>query len=162
MLRKLFALLAASATATAGLVAVHAAAPPSQLPDAAAADAADFTPGNLISDENFYDGLAMSAQEVQAFLEEQNSSGSPTALRNYRQHTPSLEADAYCAAYQGAEDESAASIIARVGEACNLSPKAMLVLLEKEQSLVSAAEPGEGRRVGFSPPCNLPSILMVG
>lgn len=164
MFRKLFALLAVSATASAGLVAAQAAATSGAAPSASAADAAAFNPGNLISDENFYDGLAMTAEEVQAFLESRNSSGDPTALRNYVQRTPSLPADEHCAAYEGAESESAASIIARVGEACNLSPKAMLVLLEKEQSLVSMTSPTEGRlaaATGFGCPDTAPCDASV-
>lgn len=39
---------------------------------AAAADAALFDPGYLVSDEQFYDGDAMSAAQVQAFIDAQH------------------------------------------------------------------------------------------
>lgn len=148
MIRRFLALLAASATAAAGLVALQVTAPAPELAglDAAnaAASAGDWDPGNIISDENFYNGDAMDGGAVQSFLVSRNSSSSPTALRNYAQVTPSIPADQYCAAYSGGY-QSAADIIAGVGKACNFSQKAMLVLLEKEQSLLSLSAPTMGR-----------------
>lgn len=109
---------------------------------AAAADAAAFDPGHIVSDDNFYDGSAMDAAQVQAFLASQNRCGSaPNCLAVYRQDTPTMGATRYCAALPGIRGESAASIIARVGKACNLSQKTILVMLQKEQSLVTATSP---------------------
>jgi hypothetical protein len=121
-----------------------------------------FRAGNIISDENFFDTDAMSVSEVQAFLESRVpnctiNNGQPsraagasfgstviadTCLKDYSQATPNMaEQPGICSAYQGSSSESAASIIAKVGEACNISQKVLLVLLEKEQSLVTDTWP---------------------
>jgi hypothetical protein len=59
-----------------------------------AADLGQFNPGNIVSDSVFFDGYAMGAGEIQAFLNVKGSSctvgsdGSP-CLKNYRQDTVS-------------------------------------------------------------------------
>ena len=55
--------------------------------------------------------------------------------------TQSKASNAQCAAYAGLASESAASIITKVGQACGISQKALLVMLEKEQSLVTDTWP---------------------
>jgi uncharacterized protein with LGFP repeats len=106
------------------------------------ADTSQFRAGNIISDDMFFNGNAMSAGEVQAFLAAKGSKctdGAYPCLKNYRQTTWTRPADAYCGAYTGAPDETAAWIITRVGQACGISQRVLLVLLEKEQSLVTSA-----------------------
>ena len=131
--------------------------------EASAADAADFNAGLLISDGQFYDGDAMTAGEVQAFIERMNAGCDAgfTCLDAYRQSTSAIAADAYCDALPATTNESAASIIARVGVACDISQKFLLVLLQKEQSLVTLTNPYPiryERATGFacpdSSPCN--------
>jgi hypothetical protein len=98
---------------------------------------ANFQPGNIISDANFFNGNAMSAAEIQAFLKSQVSScrSGYVCLKDYRETTPNREAaPGRCEAYVGRANETGAEIIARVGQACGISQKAMLVLLQKEQS----------------------------
>ena len=124
-----------------------------------AASASDFNAGYLISDEKFYDGTAMNADQIQAFLNQHFSRctigdpgklpGAPwngtniasTCLKDYRMATASRPANARCAAYTGSTGESAAQIIAKVGAICGINPQALLVLLEKEQSLVTDSWP---------------------
>ncbi len=106
------------------------------------ADTSQFRAGNIISDDMFFHGNAMSAGDVQAFLDAKGArctDGAHPCLRNYRQDTWTRPADAYCGAYTGAPGETAAWIIARVGQACGISQRVLLVLLEKEQSLVTSA-----------------------
>ncbi|WP_416443832.1 LGFP repeat-containing protein [Leucobacter sp. HNU] len=123
-------------------------------PAAQAAPVVGFEAGNIISDGLFYDGNAMSAAQVQTFLNGKvprctigdpgRTPGTPiygstvagACLRNYTMNTTSRAANAYCSAYAGAANESAAAIIAKVGRACGISQKVLLVMLEKEQSLV--------------------------
>ena len=107
--------------------------------EADAALAADFDAGNLISDENFYNGSAMTASQITSWLQGVNAGcvSGKKCIRNYTENTPTMAADAYCGRIEGKKGESAASVIARVGNACNISQKALLVLLEKEQSLIS-------------------------
>ncbi len=113
---------------------------------AEALSAADWDPGYIISDENFYNGAAMSEAEIQRFLETtvgtcQNSN----CLAVYREDTPTRTwSFGTCSTYVGAAGESAARIIFKVQQACNLSAKVILVTLQKEQSLVTNRAPSDG------------------
>jgi len=115
---------------------------------AQAADARLFDPGLIISDAVFFDGGAMNASEIQGFLVSQvpNCSSSYACLSTYRQDTPTMAAETgRCSTYNGRGNESAAEIIARVGAVCGISQKALLVLLQKEQSLVTLTNPSKTR-----------------
>jgi hypothetical protein len=130
---------------------------------AEAADLSQFDAGSIISDAKFFDGFALSTSEVQTFLngkvasctinngQASHAAGAPyysssgaqystvasTCLKDYTQTTPNMVGQpGLCSPYTGRSSESAASIIANIGEACNVSQKVLLVLLEKEQSLV--------------------------
>lgn len=114
---------------------------------AEAANASDFNAGLIISDALFYNGSAMTADAVQSFVasKETGCKAGATCLKDYKVTTPNMPAVAgLCGAYQGAPNESASSIIAKVGAACNISQAALIVILEKEQGLVSATSPGAG------------------
>lgn len=142
ILKKLFSAVAVSAVLLAGLVVLQT----SQASPASAADASQFNPGNLISDDNFFNGSAMSAVEVQTFVDAQvgTCQSSFACLNTYRQSTPSMAAvSGRCDAYAGLGDESAADIITKIGVACGISQKALLVLLEKEQGLVTSSNPSQ-------------------
>ena len=137
-LKKIVGTLLAVLVSATLLVAVTPTAP------ADAANGALFDPGNLISDAEFFDGGALSSAAVQNFLNQQVPScrSGVTCLKDYRQDTPNKAAVAgRCAAYAGRSGESAADIITRVGNACGISQKAMLVLLEKEQGIVTSSAP---------------------
>jgi hypothetical protein len=115
---------------------------------AAAADASQFDAGNIISDALFFDGTAMSASEVQSTLAGKVSAcrSGYTCLKDYRQTTTTRAAVAgRCDVYSGAANELASAIIAKVGAACGVSQKAIIVLLEKEQGLVTDTYPGSGQ-----------------
>jgi hypothetical protein len=126
-----------------------------------AAAAADWNPGYIVSDANFYDGTALSAAGVQSFLQSSNSgcSAGHVCILNYTQDTPSMPGTAYCGAIAGSGGESAASIIARIGAACNISQKTLLVLLQKEQGLVTSRAPSASawaHATGFNCPDTAP------
>lgn len=156
-MRRSFAVFVLVAALAAPLVVV--AAGPSSV--ASAANAAQFDPGNLISDEAFYNGAALTADQVQAFLAQKvpDCAAGFTCLADYRQDTPHVAASSLCAAYAGGQTERAADIIAKVGAACNISQKALLVLLEKEMSLVTLRNPAGWRfdkATGYSCPDTAP------
>ena len=135
--------------------------------EATAATASDFDPGFIISDEQFFAGGAMTAGQVQAFIDAKNPgcSAGYTCLDTYTQRTPSMPADAYCSSFTGRASESAASIIARVGAACDISQRFLIVLLEKEQSLVTHRSPSASRyekATGFGCPDTAPCDASVG
>lgn len=155
MRSRLFTPLVALALLVSGIVAIQ------PVSSAEAANGALFDPGYIISDAAFYDGNAMSAADVQAFIESKVSACTSgyQCLRDYRQNTPTMVATRYCQTYAGATNERASDIIAKVGKACGLSQKSMLVLLEKEQSLVTMRNPSQSRldrATGFSCPDTAP------
>jgi len=139
--RRLLAVISAFALLGGLFVANATTAEPAE-----AASASAFRPGNLISDTLFFNGNSMSAGEVQGFL----NAAVPACRSGYRclkdfsQATPTRSAVAgRCGAYAGSPQESAATIITRVGIACGISQKALIVLIEKEQSLITDSWPSD-------------------
>lgn len=114
---------------------------------AQAANSNLFNPGNIISNAVFFDGSAMDAATIQNFLNSKVPScrAGYTCMKSFRQATPNMNRDSYCSAYTGSASETASSIIAKVSQACGISPKVLLVLLEKEQSLVTDTWPLESQ-----------------
>jgi peptidoglycan hydrolase-like protein with peptidoglycan-binding domain len=119
----------------------------SEAPAAQAADMSQFQAGNIIADALFFDGNAMTAAEVQAFLNSKLSSCAAgfVCLRDFRETTRTIPGNPMCSTYQGAANETAATIIYKVGKACGISQKAILVMLQKEQGLVTSTAPSAGR-----------------
>ncbi|MEO6826608.1 MAG: hypothetical protein ABI255_02315 [Microbacteriaceae bacterium] len=115
-----------------------ASAPP---PVSTATISSAFDPGLIISDSNFFNYQSMTAAGIQGFLEDVPCvprEGVP-CLSRYRQDT-TTQPDAgpgHCSRYRGASNESAGRIIWRVAQACRISPRVLLVLLQKEQSLLT-------------------------
>ena len=114
---------------------------------AQAADGGAFNPGMIISDATFYNASAMTADQVQSFLNGKVSSCASgyTCLKSYAQTTWTRSATAYCNSYTGVANQSAASIIWSVAQACGVNPQVLLVLLQKEQGLVTATSPSSGK-----------------
>jgi hypothetical protein len=121
-------------------------------PHAEPADAlsgADFRPGRIIDDSIFFNSSSMSEAQVQGFLNAQMpncvaANGWP-CLKDLVTATSSRDAagPGHCTAYQGAAAESAASIIVKVAQACRINPQVLVVMLQKEQGLVTATSPTE-------------------
>lgn len=125
-----------------------------------------FNPGMIISDEIFYNPNTMDANAIQQFLNVKGRGCQPgvdtitipappdqpdaqpttqeitiPCLKDYALDTPDRLADAYCpGAYQGAVGESAAQIIWKISQACQINPQVLLVTLQKEQSLITASD----------------------
>lgn len=127
-------------------------------------DFAGFDPGNIISDEVFYDEETMEEAEIQAFLDEvgegcrQGGDGSE-CLASYREDSPTFDATDYCFAFEGQDEDTAASIIYKAATACGINPQVLLVMLQKEQGLLTAsgARLDEGRytiAMGYGCPDN--------
>lgn len=121
-------------------------APPDR---AEAVTAADWDAGYIISDARFFDSGAMTEAQVQSFLAARLPScaaanGQP-CLRDYRATTFSRAAvePGHCTGYVGAENEPASRIIVKAAQACRINPQVLLVMLQKEQGLVTAGSPTE-------------------
>lgn len=157
--RTLVAACLAAVLAT-GLAAVAAPAPAAQ-----ATDGRDFDPGLIISDTAFYDDGTMSAGQIQQFLDARGNgclAGEMPCLKDYRETTRAWAAEpGLCAGYQPASNEPAAVILRKVAASCGINPRVLLVLLEKENSLVTRTRPAKRNydaATGFgcpdTAPCN--------
>ena len=116
---------------------------PTSPPSAEAADGRDFDPGQIIADDVFYNSTTMTVDQIQAFLSARvpECRAGYTCLKDYFETTRAQPARVEgCAAYAG-QYESAARIIFKVASACGINPQSLIVLLEKEQGLVSDSWP---------------------
>ena len=92
----------------------------------ASVNASAFNPEAVISDEDFFDANSLTAEEIQRFLERKGSS-----LATYQ--TKDID---------GLE-KRAADIIIRAAQTHGINPKVLLVLLQKEQSLIENPKPSQ-------------------
>ncbi len=86
-----------------------------------------------------------------------NGSVAPyTCLKNYAQDTPAIAAESgICGEFTAKTGRSAAGIIADVAATCGVNPKVLIVLLQKEQGLVTDDWPWDGqylKATGFGCP----------
>lgn len=138
-----------------------AAAIPSHNPAIHTVAVPGFNPGMLISDDLFYNPYTMDRNAIQRFLNEKGARCSGEwCLKNYRQNTYTRQADSECRqTYWGGNNESAAVIIEKVAQACSINPQALLVILQKEQSLVtrtSASNTQYRKAMGYGCPDTAP------
>jgi hypothetical protein len=128
---------------------------------ASALTGSDWQAGRIIDDSLYFNGNTMSPQEVQLFLNSKvptcdtngsqpingttrgnygTSVGHPPpyiCLKDYHENTPTKAAEpGLCGQYNGG-NKSAAQIIYDVGVSCGVSQKAIVVLLQKEQTLIT-------------------------
>lgn len=120
---------------------------------ALALSGSDFNASRIIDDPIFFDSTTLGASDIQAFLNSKvpvcdtwhaaSSGNSPpfTCLKDFRQDISGRPADQYCSGAVGGGNKSAAEIIKDVSVACSVSPKVLIVLLQKEQSLVTDTWP---------------------
>lgn len=145
--KSLVASVVTAILAFTGLVALES---PSQ-----ALTGATFDPGLIISDSVFNDWGTMDVDDVQKFLNARvpvctDNDGGPKCLRNYKEdvvgsyairgslHSYSLRV---CADVPAGTSRTAAQIIVSVAVACKINPRVLIVTLQKEQGLVTAADP---------------------
>lgn len=157
-MQKVVAIIASVLAVASVLVGFQIAGPTAGQESARALSGSSFQAGNIISDANFYAGRSMTVDQVQSFLNAQVSSCTNNGcLRNGRYSMNTRSADAMCGAVTGGSSLSAAQILTRVGAACGISPKVMLVTLQKEQGLVTSRGPSAGvleRAMGYACPDN--------
>lgn len=124
---------------------------------------AGFNPGNIISDAVFTNKGTMTEAQIQSFfngkvarcLGGRDENNEPiVCLKDFRMNTVSRPGDAYCSGYSGAANESAARIIYRVAQACNINPQVLIVMLQKEQGLITHTWPSAWRyRIALGQGC---------
>ncbi|MBH0008762.1 cell wall-binding repeat-containing protein [Salinibacterium sp. SWN1162] len=133
------------AAAVIGAVAVLAASivVPGPADSASAYSGSEFDPGNIISDDEFYNGSAMTESQIQAFL-----NGKTGVLKTLRQdvdtrpkEVSSTTKNLICNEIKGGKDLLASTIIYRAQVACGISAKVILATLQKEQGLITNSKP---------------------
>jgi len=135
------------ATVVAGIVATNT--------PASAIAGSQFNAGRITDDVVFFSPGTMSVNEIQNFLNSKvpvcdtyhaatNPSYQPpyTCLKDYRQDEPARSAEVgLCKAIAPRTNSTAAQIIYDVANSCGVNPQVLLVLLQKEQSLVTDTWP---------------------
>lgn len=166
VVRRIGAIVASLTIVAVALVAPAPAPSAEAAPSAQAITAADWNPGNIISDPLFYDDQAMSEAEIQAFLNGKvGACTNSLCIKNLRvavegraaYYSPDTGA-LVCRAFEGGI-LSAAAIIFRAQVACSISAKVILVTLQKEQGLVTKAAPTQtavDRAMGMACPDTAP------
>jgi hypothetical protein len=117
------------------------------------ADAATepFDAGHLISDALMFDGASMSVAQIQSFLTSKVKKCSSTAevpcLKSYKADILAKPATSLRCLTDIApkKKQSAAQIISTVALACDVSPRVLIVTLQKEQGLVTSTSPTKSK-----------------
>ncbi|CAD5138668.1 exported protein of unknown function [Microbacterium sp. Nx66] len=153
---------AASAATSVAPTVARTAADPAQT-GLAKTTLVGFTPGNIISDAVFTNKSTMTEAQIQTFFNSKVSrclggrdeNNEPiVCLKDFRMNTVTRPGDQYCSGYSGAANESAARIIYRVAQACNINPQVLIVMLQKEQGLVTHTWPSAWRyRIALGQGC---------
>ncbi|MDK8171622.1 hypothetical protein QP735_03685 [Curtobacterium citreum] len=159
-MKKVIAMLASVLAVASVLVGVQLSGAGAPEDDRASAlSGSQFDPGNIIPDSEFYNGGGMNETQVQTFLNAQIGTCSSSSCLNVGRYSlNSHGADAMCNAVTGGSSLTAAQIITRVGAACGINPKVIIVTLQKEQALVNggtARNPSAGilaRAMGYACP----------
>ena len=139
---KFWSMFLIAAMSAVGVVAVEGERSPAE-----AANAAWFNPGQIISDSAFYNSGSMSVADIQRFLNGKVTvcradPSRPGCLKDYKLSTPEVAGTAgRCGSLPAKNNVSAAEVIYDVAIACGISPKVLLVKLQKEQGLVTSTNP---------------------
>ncbi|EPR76640.1 N-acetylmuramoyl-L-alanine amidase [Leifsonia rubra CMS 76R] len=136
-LYRLSAIVGAIAVLAAGVVVQGPATP------AAAISGGEFDPGNIISDDEFYNGRAMTETQIQSFLNSQTG-----ILKSLRQNVSTRPKEVskttgnlICEQILGGSNLRASTMIYRAQVSCGISAKVILVTLQKEQGLITRTSP---------------------
>lgn len=109
-----------------------------------AADLSKFDPGNIMSDAVMSNKVSMSVQQIQNFLNSKNAcNNTNTHMAAWYPHLQYTIRDGkfVCMAQDTFNGESAAQIIWQAAQDYSINPQVLIVLLEKEQGLISDTWP---------------------
>ena len=136
---------AAAYEASSGAVQREESSPALVAQAAADADPSKFIAGELVSDAVFFNGSALSQSAIQSLLTAKGAgctaTGTYGCLKSTTFNTPAKSASAACSAIPALSNASAAQVFAAVGTACSINPLVLVVMVQKEQGLVSTTAP---------------------
>lgn len=108
-------------------------------------DTTGFDPARIIDDSVFYDSTTMTQAQVESFIASVNkgcqtgTDGTACLASATFDTEDQAVSDACPGGYTGAAGESAAAIIDKVSQSCDINPQVLLVLIQKEQGLLTAS-----------------------
>jgi len=138
--QRILTIVTSIAVVASGLTFAAAAAP-------AAAKSEAFDPGHLISDTLMFDGGAMSVAQIQSFLngKVKTCAANPerACLKDIKvtQAAKPAVANRCTGDIPAKNNQTAAQVIYAASIACDVSPKVLLVTLQKEQGLITSKSP---------------------
>ena len=109
-----------------------------------AADMSKFEAGNIMSDAVMSNRNSMTVQQIQTFLDSKNACNNTDIHKAAWYPTVSYsikDGKFVCMAKESFNGESAAQIIWQAGQDYNINPQVLIVLLEKEQGLITDTWP---------------------
>lgn len=93
---------------------------------------------DTMGQQTIYDSYYGDTVTRQTYSSRRGVSTPFTCLKDFHANTTNIAPESgICGGYTGASNESAATIIYNVAQSCGISPKVILVTLQKEQSLVT-------------------------
>jgi hypothetical protein len=105
-----------------------------------------FDAGYIINDAKFYTSSTMSVGEIQDFLNRMGANCHANCLKDYRVTSTGTYASTQgCSGFGGGVNMSAAEAISNAARACHISEKVLIVMLQKEQGLVTMNAPSDSR-----------------
>lgn len=113
-------------------------------PETAAADLSKWDAGNIMSDEVMGDYNSMTTAQIQAFLKSKNPCNNTNVglAKTYSSYSYHIKDGHFvCMADESFDGKSAAEIIHEAAQDYRINPKVIIVLLQKEQGLVTDTWP---------------------
>lgn len=110
----------------------------------AATELAGFHPGNIISNESFFDATTMTPEQVTDFINARGAGcvpgpdGTP-CLKDHVSDIPGRPETQYCKTVAAKPGATSAEVVHTTAVACGVNPQVLLVLLQKEQALLTAS-----------------------
>ncbi len=139
-----------------------------QVDDANAASVADFNPGRIIDDSVFTDTSTMSVASIQSFLlskvpvcDTYGTNGTTTTSRRDYIRSRGYDVPLYCVTTYTENGKTGAQIIYDTAQEFGINPQVLIVLLEKEQGLITDDWPGPWQfqtATGYGCPDSTPGV----
>ncbi|WP_245637330.1 hypothetical protein [Actinomyces vulturis] len=119
--------------------------PTTSAPDPVSWNLEGFDREHLIDDEIFYDVNSMTEEDIRTFITTVNDGcmegiQATPCLAQARFDTPDVPPTQFCpGGYYGAQQEDVATIVSDISQSCGINPRVLLVLMQKEQGLLTAS-----------------------
>lgn len=105
-----------------------------------------FDPGNIFSDATMFTPGTMTSAQIDAFVREKGAGctsrpGQAPCLKDLRSDAPARSATKYCASVPARTRATIGQILVDATTACGVNPQVIMVMLQKEQGLLTTTSP---------------------